>query len=85
MRNFSFSYAQDVMDLGCSLAYQLAVAFMSDMMNDLVRVVSYQGLVPQVKLVIGYSPKLWIRPVPSSSKQLGNHTPHTGYVPTTLS
>jgi hypothetical protein len=28
------------MDLGCNLAYQVAVAFSSDMMNDLVRVVS---------------------------------------------
>jgi hypothetical protein len=34
------SYAHDVMDLGGSLTYQLAAAFSSDMMNDLVRVVS---------------------------------------------
>jgi hypothetical protein len=27
------------MDLGCSLAYQLAATFLSDIMNDLARVV----------------------------------------------
>jgi hypothetical protein len=39
-RNFSLSCAHDAMDLGGSLAYQLAAAFMRDMMNDLARVVS---------------------------------------------
>jgi hypothetical protein len=34
------SYAQDAMDLGGSLTYQLVVAFLRDMMNDLARVVS---------------------------------------------
>jgi hypothetical protein len=34
------SYALDVMDLGGNLVYQFATAFSSDMMNDLVRVVS---------------------------------------------
>jgi hypothetical protein len=34
------SYAHDVMDLGGSLANQLAAVFSSDMINDLVRVVS---------------------------------------------
>jgi hypothetical protein len=34
------SYAQDAMFLGGSLAYQLAIAFLRDMMNDLARVVS---------------------------------------------
>jgi hypothetical protein len=29
-----------VIDLGCNLAYQFATAPLSDMMNDLVRVVS---------------------------------------------
>jgi hypothetical protein len=32
--------AHDVIDLGGSLAYQLAAVFLSDMINDLVRVVS---------------------------------------------
>jgi hypothetical protein len=31
----------------------------------------------------GYNPKFWIRPVSSSCKQLENHTPYTGYGPTT--
>jgi hypothetical protein len=34
------SIAYDAMDLGGSLAYQLAVAFLRDMVNDLSRVVS---------------------------------------------
>jgi hypothetical protein len=34
------SCAHDVMDLDGSLAYQLAVVFLSDVMNDLARVVS---------------------------------------------
>jgi hypothetical protein len=38
--NFSFNYAHDVIDLEGSLAYQLAAAFLSDMMKHLVRVVS---------------------------------------------
>jgi hypothetical protein len=33
-------YAHDAMDLGINLAYQLVVAFLRDMMNDLVRVIS---------------------------------------------
>jgi hypothetical protein len=37
--NFSLSCAHDAMDLGGSLAYQLAVAFLSYMMNDLARVI----------------------------------------------
>jgi hypothetical protein len=40
MRNISFSCAHDVMDLGCNLAYQLAVVCSSDIMNDLERVAS---------------------------------------------
>jgi hypothetical protein len=44
-----------------------------------------QGLVPQVPRAIGYGPKFWIRLVPSNSKWLENHTPSTGYVPTTPS
>jgi hypothetical protein len=39
-KNFFFQLPQDVMDLGCSLAYQLAAAFLSDIVNDLARVVS---------------------------------------------
>jgi hypothetical protein len=39
-RNFSFSCAHEKIDLGGSLAYQFAFAFLSDMMNDFVRVVS---------------------------------------------
>jgi hypothetical protein len=39
-RKFSFSCPQDVMDLRCNLAYQLAAAFLSGMMNDLARVLS---------------------------------------------
>jgi hypothetical protein len=39
-RNFSLSYAHDAMDLGGNVAYQLVPAFLRDMMNDLVRVVS---------------------------------------------
>jgi hypothetical protein len=39
-RNFSCRCAHDVMDLGGTLAYQLATAFSSDMINDLARVVS---------------------------------------------
>jgi hypothetical protein len=42
-----------------------------------------QGLVPQVPQATGYNPKFWIQSVPSSSKQLGNHTPRTEYGPTT--
>jgi hypothetical protein len=38
--NFSFNCVQDAMDLGGSLAYQLATAFLRDMMNDLVSIVS---------------------------------------------
>jgi hypothetical protein len=30
-----------VIDLGCSLAYQFAAALLSDMMNDLARIVSF--------------------------------------------
>jgi hypothetical protein len=37
--NFYLSYAHDVMDLGGSLAYQLATTFSSDMINDLARVI----------------------------------------------
>jgi hypothetical protein len=33
------SCARDMIDLSGSLAYQLAVAFLSDIMNDLTRVV----------------------------------------------
>jgi hypothetical protein len=39
MRNFSFNSPHDVIDLSYNLAYLLAIAFSSDMMNDLVRVV----------------------------------------------
>jgi hypothetical protein len=39
-RNFCLSCVHDVIDLNGSLAYQLAYAFLSDMMNDLARVVS---------------------------------------------
>jgi hypothetical protein len=38
-RNFSLSSAHDVMDLGGSLAYQLAAPLSRDIMNDLARVV----------------------------------------------
>jgi hypothetical protein len=38
--NFSFSCAHDMIDLEGSLMYQFANAFLSDMMNDLVKVVS---------------------------------------------
>jgi hypothetical protein len=31
----------------------------------------------QVPRAAGYDPKLWIQSIPSSSKWLGNHTPHT--------
>jgi hypothetical protein len=34
------SYAHDAMDLSGSLVYQLVAIFSSDVMNDLVRVVS---------------------------------------------
>jgi hypothetical protein len=40
MRNFSFNCPWDVIDLSCSPVYQLAAAFSSYIMNDLVRVVS---------------------------------------------
>jgi hypothetical protein len=40
MRNFSLRWYQDVIDLGCNLAYQFAVTPSCDMINDLVRVVS---------------------------------------------
>jgi hypothetical protein len=40
-----------------------------------------RGLVPWVPWATGYGP--WIRPVPYSSKPLGNHTPRTRYGPTT--
>jgi hypothetical protein len=43
----------------------------------------YRGLVPRVLLVFDYGPKFWIQLVPSSSKRLGDHTPRTGYSPTT--
>jgi hypothetical protein len=39
-RNFSLSCAHDVIDLSGNLAYQLAIAFSSVMINDLVRVIS---------------------------------------------
>jgi hypothetical protein len=39
--------------------------------------VYYWGLVPWVPWVVGYAPKFWIRPVPSSSTWLGNPAPHT--------
>jgi hypothetical protein len=39
MMNFSFNWAQDVIDLACSRAYQFTTTLSSDMMNDLVRVV----------------------------------------------
>jgi hypothetical protein len=38
--NFSFSCAQEMIDLGGSLAYHFAAAFWSDMINDFTRVVS---------------------------------------------
>jgi hypothetical protein len=38
--NFSFNCAHDVIDLEGSLTDQLAAAFLSDMMNDLARIVS---------------------------------------------
>jgi hypothetical protein len=41
MRNFSFNWPLDVIDLSCSLVYQFVATFLSDMMNDLVRVVSF--------------------------------------------
>jgi hypothetical protein len=44
-----------------------------------------RGLKPWVPWVAGYGPKLWIRPVASSGKRLGNHTPRTGYSLTTPS
>jgi hypothetical protein len=43
------------------------------------------GLVPWVPRVAGYNRKIYIRPIPSSGKQMGNHAPHTGYGPTTPS
>jgi hypothetical protein len=39
-RNFSLRCANDVMDLRGNLAYQLATAFSSDVINVLVRIVS---------------------------------------------
>jgi hypothetical protein len=39
-KNFSLCCTHDVIDLSDSHAYQLAIAFSSDMMNDLARVVS---------------------------------------------
>jgi hypothetical protein len=44
----------------------------------------YQGLVPQVPRVTGYDPKIRVRPVPSSDKQLGNHTLSIRYNPSLL-
>jgi hypothetical protein len=43
----------------------------------------YRGLVPRELWVTCYGPKLWIRPLPSSGKWLGNHTPYTKYGLTT--
>jgi hypothetical protein len=40
IRNFSFNWPQDVIDLGYDRVYQFAATLSSDMMNDLVRVVS---------------------------------------------
>jgi hypothetical protein len=46
---------------------------------------TYRGKVPQVPQVGSYVIKFWIRYVPSSGKQLGNHIPHTRKTaPTTL-
>jgi hypothetical protein len=39
-RNFYLKLPQDVIDLGCNLAYQFVVVPLSDMINDFVRVVS---------------------------------------------
>jgi hypothetical protein len=39
-KNFPFSCAHDMIDLGGSLAYQFIAAFSSDIMNDFARVVS---------------------------------------------
>jgi hypothetical protein len=41
-----------------------------------------RGLVPRVSPIVSYGPKNWIRLVPSSDRRLGNHTPRTGYGPT---
>jgi hypothetical protein len=41
MRNFSFNWPQEVIDLGCSLTYQFAIALSCDMMNDLAKVVLF--------------------------------------------
>jgi hypothetical protein len=39
-RDFSFNWPQDVIDLDYNRAYQFIVALSSDMVNNLVRVVS---------------------------------------------
>jgi hypothetical protein len=41
------------------------------------------GLVPRVPQDADYDPKIWIWPVPSSSKRLGSQAPHTRHGPTT--
>jgi hypothetical protein len=43
-----------------------------------------RGLVPQVPWVTSYTPKIYILPVPTSGKRLGNYASHTGYSPTIL-
>jgi hypothetical protein len=45
--------------------------------------VTCRGVVPWVPWVTGYGPKFLIRSVPSNSKWMGNHTPHTRFCPTT--
>jgi hypothetical protein len=40
-----------------------------------------RGNVPRLLWATDYGPKLWIQSVPSSSKRLGNHTPHTSERP----
>jgi hypothetical protein len=47
-RNFFFNRAHDIIDLKGSLTYQLAAAFLSNIMNDLARVVSS----PQNKAIV---------------------------------
>jgi hypothetical protein len=43
-----------------------------------------RGLAPRVPRVIGYDPQIYIRPISSSGKLLGNYTPRTVYDPSTL-
>jgi hypothetical protein len=41
MRNFSFNWPQEVIDLSYNLAYQFVVVLSSDMMNDFTKVISF--------------------------------------------